>query len=349
MSRILVSAALVRRALSFRVGTGLPRIAVLAWMTVCAASASAASWSGTYLAAGQDFSIYVQLVQSSGGVVVGRFKQVSIGKDSKLSTLDAPISGAGSGDQFVGKIEAPWHKGGVRSISARSLPGGGIQITGAGGLRENLQPATEEDEARAVERLTRGAQQALALEKLHESKARRQEIWRKRTEALKGIVNASSAYVEKDSLSFRTYASYPARYVTTTAKLEDLLAQVRVLTGATSEAIARRSTLTAAMLHAKIDGTEHPQIAVKHAYEDSMREWKRLDALLIAATKACQDTAPPDVETQAFQGDCARLPSLTDSLKAAGEKSKIEFYRIRTVYQLELAKQEALRTEAERR
>lgn len=321
----------------------------LAWVSVLVVSASAfaSGWSGSYLAVGQDFTLYVQLVESPGSSVVGRFRRVSIGKDNKLSTLDAPISGAASGDQFVGKIEAAWYDGGLRAISGKRLPGGGIQLSGAGGLRANLRPATEDDEARALEALRQGAQQAAAAKQSVEAKARRQESWRKRTEALRGIVSSTNAYLEKGSLSYRAYADFPARYEATTAKLEGLLAQVKAARGDTGEVIGQRSTLTAAMLHTSIDETQHPHIEVKRAYEDSMREWQRLDALLIAAHKACQEATPPDVDAQSFKQDCTRVPQLTQSLKTAGENAKAEFFKIRDVYQRQLSKQEALRAEAE--
>lgn len=323
------------------------RSAVFACLVVCAAPAFASGWSGSYLAVGQDFTLYVQLVESPGGAVVGRFRQVSIGKDNKLNTLDAPISGAANGDQFVGKIEAAWYDGGVRAISGKRLPGGGIQLSGAGGLRVNLQPATEGDETQAVELLTRMVQLTAAAEQVAEAKVRRQESWRNRAAALRGIVSSTNAYLEKGSLSYRAFADYPARYEATTAKLEDLLAQVKAARGDTGELIGRRSTLTASMLHTSIDETQHPHIEVKHAYEDSMREWQRLVALLIAASKACQEPTPPDLDTQSFKQNCARVPGLMQSLKTAGDNAKTKFFKIRDVYQRELSKQEALRADAE--
>lgn len=150
------------------------------------------------------------------------------------------------------------------------------------------------------------------------------------------------------SLSYRAYADYPARYEATTAKLEGLLAQVKAARGDTGEVIGQRSTLTASMLHTSIDETQHPHIEVKHAYEDSMREWQRLHALLLEATKACQETTPQDVDTQSFKQDCTRVPQLTQSLQTAGENAKAEYFKIRDVYKRELSKQEALRAEAER-
>ncbi|MET3515626.1 hypothetical protein ABIC63_003410 [Pseudacidovorax sp. 1753] len=291
--------------------------------------------------------MYVQLVELPGGAVVGRFRQVSLGKDNKLSTLDAPISGAASGEQFVGKIEAAWHEGGVRAFSGKRMPGGLIQLTGAGGLRANLRPAGEDDETRALEALRQGAEQATAAKEKAEAKAQRQKSWRKRTEALQGIVLATLRYNAMQSLSFRKYTDYPARYEATTAKLEDLLAQVKAARGDTGELIGRRSTLTASMFHTSIDETQHPHIEVRHAYEDSMREWQRLDELLVAASKVCQEPTPPDIDTQSFKKDCGRVPQLTQSLKTAGENSKTEFFKIRDVYQRELSKQEALRADAE--
>lgn len=324
------------------------RSAVFAWLAVCAAPAVASGWSGSYLALGQDFTLFVQLVESPGGAVVGRFRQVSVGKDNKFSTLDAPISGAASGEQFVGKIEAAWYDGGVRAISGTRMPGGVIQLTGAGGLRVNLRPGIEEEEARAIAALQQGRQQAAAAEAQQKDLAKRSEIWKRRTEALQGILSSSLAYVDKGSLSYTKFASNPAKYEATTAKLENLLQQVKATTANTGEAIGRRSTLTASMLHSKIDGTEHPQIDVKHGYEASMRDWKDLEAKLVAATEACLRATPTDIDASAFKTACSRLPTIRESVRTAGENSKAEYFKIRDVYVRELAKQESLRMEAEK-
>jgi len=323
---------------SFSVGVALAALSASGWC---------ASWSGTYVASRSNVSFYLQLVESSGGAVIGRFKQVSVGKDNKLNILDAPLSGASSGDQFVGKIEAGWDRGGNIAISGKRIPGG-VLLTGAGGLRVNLQPGTEEDELRAIAALQQGVQQAAAAEAQQKDLAKRSEIWKRRTEALQGILSSSSAYVDKGSLSYTKFASNPAKYEATTAKLEELLQQVKATTANTGEAIGRRSTLTASMLHSKIDGTEHPQIDVKHGYEASMRDWKDLEAKLVAATNACLTATPTDIDVDAFKAACSRLPTIRESVRTAGENSKAEYFKIRDVYVRELSKQEALRAEAEK-
>lgn len=311
------------------------------------APALSASWSGTYVASGSNVSFYLQLVESSDGAVIGRFKQVSVRKDNKLNTLDAFVSGAASGDQFVGKIEAGWDRGGNITISGKRVPGG-LYLTGAGGLRVNLRPGTEEDEARAIAALQQEVQQAASAEAQQKDLAKRVEFWRKRTEAFQRILSSSSTYVEKGSLSYMKFASHPDKYEATTAKLEELLQNVKATTANTSEAIGRRSTLTASMLHVKIDSTEHPQIEVKHGYDASMREWKDLEAKIAAANKACLEVTPTDIDVKAFKVACSRTPTVRELVRTAGESSKAEYFKIRDVYLRELAKQESLRVEAEK-
>jgi hypothetical protein len=67
------------------------------------------------------------------------------------------------------------------------------------------------------------------------------------------------------------------------------------------------------MLHSKIDGTEHPQIEVKHGYEASMRDWKDLEAKLTAATNACLEATPSDIDVNAFKLACSRVPTIRES------------------------------------
>ncbi|MGF6348131.1 hypothetical protein [Variovorax sp. W2I14] len=179
-------------------------------LSVLSASAWCDGWSGTYIASGRDVIFIVQLVESSGGGVVGRFKQVSISKDYKLDTVDAPLSGAAAKDLFVGKIEGPWYAGGNMAISGRRTPAG-IELTGAGGLRAYLRPATDADEARALAVLRQSAEQNIAAVERQKTREQQEAKLKKRVEALQGVLAGAAAYAEKGSLTYLNYAAYPQR------------------------------------------------------------------------------------------------------------------------------------------
>jgi len=297
--------------------------------------------------AGPRVSFYLQLVESQGGAIVGRFKQVSVDKDNKLSTIDAPLNGAASGDQFVGKIETGWANGGNIVVSGKRVPGG-IQISGANGLRANLRAGTEEDEAKALAVLRQGAEQNIAAVELQKTREQQEAKLKKRVEALQGILAGAATYVEKGSLTYRYYAAYPRRYEATTAKLEGTLEKLRATPGSNGEAGGRRTQLSSSMLHEKIDGTEHPHIDVRHAYERSMRDWKDSESKLNAAAKACAESTPPGLNASSFTSLCEWVPRASESIAKAGEQSRSEFFKIRDIYKSELAKQEALVVEANR-
>jgi hypothetical protein len=316
-------------------------------LTVVMAPAWSATCSGTYVGGGPRVSIYVQLVEFQGGAIVGRFKQVSVDKDNKLNTLDAPLNGAASGDHFVGKIEAGWANGGNIVISGKRTPGG-IQISGANGLRANLRAGTEEDEARAMAELRQGAEQNIAAVELQKTREQQEAKLKKRVEALQGILAGAAAYVEKGSLTYRSYAAYPQKYEATTAKLEGALEKLRTTPGSNGEAGGRRIQLSSSMLHEKIDGTEHPHIDVRHAYEKSMRDWKDSESKLSAAAKACAESPPAGLNTSSFTSLCEWVPRASESVAKAGEQSRAEFFKIRDIYKSELAKQETLLAEANR-
>jgi hypothetical protein len=316
-------------------------------LAMLSSSAWSATLSGTYVGSGPGVSFYVQLVESQGGAIVGRFKQVSVDKDNKLSSLDAPLNGAASGDQFVGKIEAGWANGGNIVVSGKRTPGG-IQITGATGLRANLRAGTDEDEARAIAVLRQGAQQNIVEVEKQKTREQQEGRLKRRVEALQGILSGASSYVEKGSLTYRNYAAYPQRYEAATGKLENTLGKLRLISGTDGQAGGRRTQLSSSMLHAKIDGTEHPHIDVRHAYEESMRDWKESGEKLGAAAKACAESSPPGLNSSSFTSLCEWVPRASESVAKAGEKSRAEFFKIRDVYKQELAKQEALLAEANR-
>ncbi len=316
-------------------------------LTMLIAPAWSASWSGTYVGGGPRVSFFVQLVESQGGAIVGRFKQVSVDKDNKLRTIDAPLNGAANGDQFVGKIETGWANGGNIVVSGKRVLGG-IQISGADGLRANLRAGTEEDETRAVAVLRQGAEQKIAAVELQKTREQQEARLKKRVKALQGILKDAASYIEKGSLTYRNYAAYPQRYEATTVKLEGALEKLKATPGSNGEAGGRRTQLSSSMLHEKIDGTEHPHIDVRHAYEKSMRDWKDSEGKLSAATKACAESSPPGLDTSSFTSLCGWVPQVSESIAKAGEQSRVEFFKIRDVYKVELAKQDALLVEASR-
>jgi hypothetical protein len=323
------------------------RSLVLLLSITTAASAYSATWSGTYVGGGPGVSFYVQLVESQGGAIVGRFKQVSVDKDNKLSTIDSPLNGAASGDHFVGKIETGWANGGNIVVSGKRVPGG-IQISGANGLRANLRAGTEEDEAKAVAVLRQGAEQNNAAVELQKTREQQEAKLKKRVEALQGVLAGAATYVEKGSLTYRNYAAYPLRYEATTAKLEGTLEKLKATPGSNGEAGGRRTQLSSSMLHEKIDGTEHPHIDVRHAYEKSMRDWKDSEGKLSSAAKACAESPTPGLNTSSFTSLCEWVSRASESVAKAGEQSRVEFFKIRDLYKSELAKQEALLVEASR-
>lgn len=294
---------------------------------------------------GPGVSFFVQLVESQGGAIVGRFKQVSVDTDNKLSTIDAPLNGAASGEQFVGKIETGWANGGNIVISGKRTPDG-IQITGATGLRANLRAGTDDDEAKAAAVLRQGAQQSIAAVEQQKAREQQEGKLKRRVEALNGIFSGALLYVEKGSLTYRNYAAYPQRYEATTAKLENILEKLRKIPGSDGQAGGRRTQLSASMLHAKIDGMEHPHVDVRHAYDESMRDWKESEGKLSAAAKACAESAPAGLDISSIKTLCAQVRKAIESVSKAGEQSRTEFFKIRDVYKQEFANQDALLLEA---
>ncbi len=320
-------------------------LALPAAVLLHAAPAWAANLSGIYVASSDSASFYLQLVESPDGRIVGRFKQVSIGRDHKLSTLDVPVSGATHNEQFVGKLEAGWMQGGDSAISGRRIPGG-IQITGAGGLRASLRPGTEDDEARAVERLQREARRAIAAADAQRDHEKNVQALQQQVEMLRRVLTTTVAYAEDGSYSYRRFTANPARYEGATSKLESILANIKATPGRSGEAMGRRSQLDASMMHTTIDQMEHPQIEVQRGYEASMRGWKNLESQLAAAQTACGNPPPSRLDTTAFNRLCAEVPKATELLATAGERSKTEYGKIHGVYQQELAKQKILHDEA---
>lgn len=317
------------------------KTAFLAVAALSAPIAWSAGFTGTYVASGPRVSFLVQLVESSGGSVVGRFKVVELDKDNKLQRMEAPLSGAASGDQLVAKIEAGWLQGGNLAVSLKKIPGG-LQLTGSG-MRANLRLGTEEDEAGAIANLGRESRQATAEKEAQEKRRQQDSIVQRRGEGIGRLLNAANAYVERGSRTYQNFNDYPARYDATTKKIQNIFEQLK-----SSRNIGERSTLSASMLHAKIDGTEHPHIEVRHAFEASMKDLQWLEEGFAAADKACSESAPASIDASTFQAQCAKLPAARKSVAAAGESSKAGFFQIRDVYRGELAKQEAMVSQADR-
>ncbi len=316
-----------------------PAVAALAVLSAPAAWST--GFTGTYVASGPQVSFFVQLVESAGGNVVGRFKLVELDKSNKLQRMEAPLSGAANGDLLVAKIEAGLLQGGNLPVSIKRVPGG-LQLTGSG-MRANLRLGTEEDEALTVAALGRVGQQAEATAKAEEKRKEQERTVQRRIEAIGRLLDEANTYLVKGSRTYQNFDGYPAQYEATTAKIEKSFEQLK-----SSRDTGYRSALSASMLHTKLDETEHPHIKVRHAYEAAMRNLRSLEEGFAAAGKACSEPAPDGIDISILQRQCAKLPAVQLSIATAGENSKAGFFQIRDVYRRELAKQEAMVSQANR-
>jgi hypothetical protein len=113
-----------------------------------AVPAKAASLSGTYVGTGPDIAVLLQLVDTGGGQLTGRYEQVKLSSsEPKLNRFDAGIKGNVDGDTIVFEMKPTELLSGTSIISG-TLASSALRLTGGGnGQTFNLNLVRSSEDA----------------------------------------------------------------------------------------------------------------------------------------------------------------------------------------------------------
>lgn len=321
-------------------------MAVLVLGGVLAATSSyAGNLSGSYLGNGERFIAFLQLVHTQDGKVVGRLRQSLLRPNGEVQSFDAPLSGAASGAQFVGKLERSSVLGRDTAISGQLL-GNRLLLQGPGEQRIHLQRGQEVDYQKSAAALQNEAfalrQGVAALEKRKQA----EQVLRNAAERIGRLTARVAEFAANAPRTVGQLSSIAQKYEAVSGQMEALVGTLRSTPGHSSEAVSKRSALGASALHASIDA-EHARIKVEHARGDFEREASHLALTMADATMACAEIVPASIDADAFHRACALVPGSARTMDQVQQDVLKVFAELEDSWRKERPRHEALLREAQ--
>lgn len=305
----------------------------------------AGNLSGSYLGKGEQFVVFLQLVQTDDGKVVGRLRQSLLRPAGDVQAFDASLSGAANGDQFVGKLERSSVLGSDAAISGQ-LAGNRLLLQGPGEQRIHLQRGQEAEYQKSVAVLQAEASAFRQAATSRDKQKQAEQVLRNAAERIDRLAGRVAAFAEKEPRTVAQLSSTAQKYEEVSARMEALLGSLRDTAGRSPEAVSKRSSLGASTLHASIEA-EHARIEVNQARGDFEREATYLERALADAAKACAETVPVSFDAEAFRRACGRVPGGARTQERVKQGVLKAYVNLEESWSRERPRQEALLREAQ--
>jgi hypothetical protein len=135
---------------------------------VVLSSPAGATISGTYVGSGPDIAVLMQLVETNGGQLSGRYEQQKVIIGNKIEQLNASVSGTSDGQTVVLQIR-PTEVLASAYVLSGTISGSVLQISGGGygqTFHLNLAKGTEEDFKAHAAGLSASVNRAVATQNL---------------------------------------------------------------------------------------------------------------------------------------------------------------------------------------
>lgn len=305
----------------------------------------AANLSGSYLGKGEQLVVFLQLVQTDDGKVVGRLRQSLLRPTGEVRSFDASLSGAANGDQFVGKLERSSVLGSDAAISGQ-LEGNRLLLQGPGEQRVHLQWGQEAEYRKSVTALQTEASALRQTAAAREKQKRAEQVLKNAAERIDRLIGRTAAFAEKEPRTVAQLSSTAQKYEEVSARMVALVSSLRETAGQSAEAISKRSSLGASTLHTSIEA-EHTRITVDHARGDFESEASYLARALADATKACAETVPSSFDAEAFRRACGQVPNSVRMQEQVKQDVSKAYAKLEESWRKERLRQEALLREAQ--
>jgi len=197
--------------------------------------------SGTYVGRGSNSVFLVQLVETNGGQLTGRYEQTLLQPNGKLEQMNASITGASDGRTVVVTIKptellsGSFTASGTIEGSALHLSGGGYGST----LTLNLTKSEESAFRSLVEDLTNQSHQIIATRALQEEADRRAKAQADLLTLVKNLTQKMTTFSATTDGALRKFAPVEERYKAITEWMRAAHARQRSIYGDGQASVAR--------------------------------------------------------------------------------------------------------------
>jgi hypothetical protein len=299
------------------------------------APAYAGSLSGTYVGTGPDIAVLLQLVDTGGGQVTGRYEQVKVSSsEPKLNRIDAAIKGNVDGDTIVFEMK-PTELLSSTSIISGTVASSVLRLTGGGnGTTFNLNLVRSSEDAFNSQVATLSDQ----LSKINVTRTATAD-----SKELEAISQRMGAFNLRAESELKKIPPFEDRFQLQTKAMESALTRQRSFIPGDGS-VAVRSQINGAIYRA---GGESTQL---HAALQSARaEFEARSVAILnevnTLEKKCQSPISIDENSElgrTWKSGCAQLPSIATNFRIQATQMLKSFAHAETVWQVEDRKQQAI-------
>lgn len=245
---------------------------ILRWMSLCGLVAlstpvSADGLSGTYVGKASNGAFLVQIVETAGGHLTGRYEQVVVQPDGKIDDMNATITGAADGQTVVVTIKPNEFLSGNMAASG-TIEGRLLHLTGGGdggSLTLDLLKSDEADFRAQVATLTEQSRQINDARARQEASQRQAKFAADLLAKLKNLTDLMSAFTAKADVELPKFEPVEQAYRDITRRMRDALAREQSIYGGWQAAVAR-GQISVAINQAAIQANQL-HINVQSAYQ----------------------------------------------------------------------------------
>jgi hypothetical protein len=302
---------------------------------VLSLSASAeASISGTYVGSGPDIAVLLQLVETNGGQLSGRYEQQKVVSGNRIEPLNASVSGTSDGKTVVLQIR-PTEVLSSTYVLSGTISGSALQIDGGGygqTFHLNLATGTEEDFKAKASGLAASVTRVVATQNLETDLAS--------AELTLAAMSKFSASPEPNPSAF---VPYEQRYRALTQGMRAALSRQQSIPAFVQT--PARGQIDVAINQAAIETTQiHDEVKSKQA-ELQQKVTAVLEKIARIARRCGDPGAQANIAPQTLEKlklQCARIPPIAKQFGTDIEQIINSFERVEGVWREEQAKQQTI-------
>ncbi|CAN7594791.1 hypothetical protein LJR099_004480 [Variovorax paradoxus] len=283
--------------------------------------AAAAELSGTFVGGGRDFVVVLQILPAGEGKIVGRLRTTSFDTKGVKHLFDRSVSGAASGDSFIGKLEGNWDNGGTVAISG-SLSSGTLNVSAANGLNVSLRRGEEQDFNRIVELLANKSNTTQQENAQRDSAKRTENAINATVSRIKALRFDIGLFANAEPRTVEAKAITAEQYRGLTQQIRDKVEQLEQITQPGLGSVSKRYVLQADMSRA-----ETATLRVASEVFDAQKNFETQAAKLNSEIGEAQRACGVPGGTQALRQECVLLPASSSTFEQVN-KGVGDSYRI---------------------
>lgn len=297
-------------------------------------SSAGATVSGTYVGSGPGIAVLLQLVETNGGQLSGRYEQQKVIAGNRIEQLNAAVSGTSDGQTVVLQVRptevlaSAYVLSGMISASVLQLRGGGYGQT----LNLNLAKGTEENFKTRAAGLSASVNRAVATQSLEADLVNAEHT-----------LQAMSKFSANPEPGPSAFAPYEQRYRTSTQGMRATLGRQQLIPRFIQT--PARGQLGVAINQASVETTQiHTEVKSKQT--QFKQQVTTAFEKLVPIVQRCKDsTAQTDVASPMLEKlklQCSRMRPIVQQFAADVKGIDNSFQRLEAVWREEQQKQQTI-------